>query len=103
MGRNLLHGRQTLKADGRRSQKARSILWRALPALCVPQCYSRSGRRCQTSRTPIEKVMDVLDDLVRQARILYAGISDAPAWWVAQAITIANLRGWPPFVAMRVE
>src|SRR6266403_1991983 len=35
--------------------------------------------------TPVEEVMRGLDDLVRQGKILYAGISDAPAWWVAQA------------------
>src|SRR6266851_5272962 len=53
--------------------------------------------------TPVEEVMRGLDDLVRQGKILYAGISDAPAWWVAQANTLAELRGWPPFIAMQVE
>jgi len=36
--------------------------------------------------TPGEEVMRGLDDLVRQGKVLYVGISDAPAWWVAQAI-----------------
>jgi len=30
--------------------------------------------------TPVEEVMRGLDDLVRQGKVLYAGISDAPAW-----------------------
>jgi aryl-alcohol dehydrogenase-like predicted oxidoreductase len=38
-----------------------------------------------------------LDDLVRQGKVLYVGISDAPAWWIAQANTLAQLRGWSPF------
>ena len=44
--------------------------------------------------TPVEEVMRGLDDLVRQGKVLYIGISDAPAWWVAQANTLASLRGW---------
>ena len=43
--------------------------------------------------TPVEEVMRGLDDLVRQGKVLYVGISDAPAWWVAQANTLAGLRG----------
>jgi len=53
--------------------------------------------------TPIEEVMRALDDLVRAGKILYAGISDTPAWRVSQANTIAELRGWTPFVALQVE
>ncbi|HUC85698.1 MAG TPA: aldo/keto reductase, partial [Candidatus Acidoferrales bacterium] len=34
---------------------------------------------------------------------LYAGISDAPAWWVARANTIAELRGWTPFAGLQIE
>jgi aryl-alcohol dehydrogenase-like predicted oxidoreductase len=48
--------------------------------------------------TPVEEVMRGLDDLVRQGKVLYVGISDAPAWWIAQANTLAQLRGWSPFV-----
>lgn len=53
--------------------------------------------------TPVEEVMRGFDDLVRQGKILYAGISDAPAWWVARANTIAELRGWSPFVGLQIE
>jgi aryl-alcohol dehydrogenase-like predicted oxidoreductase len=53
--------------------------------------------------TPLEEVMRGLDDLVRQGKILYAGISDAPAWWIAQANTLAHLRGWSPFVGLQIE
>jgi aryl-alcohol dehydrogenase-like predicted oxidoreductase len=50
-----------------------------------------------------EEVMRGLDDLVRQGKILYVGISDAPAWWIAQANTLAELRGWTQFVGLQIE
>jgi len=53
--------------------------------------------------TPVEETMRGLDDLVRQGKILYAGISDAPAWWIAQANTLAELRGWTRFVGLQIE
>jgi aryl-alcohol dehydrogenase-like predicted oxidoreductase len=53
--------------------------------------------------TPVEEVMRGLDDLVRQGKVLYVGISDAPAWWVAQANTLAQLRGWSPFIGLQIE
>ncbi len=53
--------------------------------------------------TPVEEVMRGLDDLVRQGKILYVGISDAPAWWIAQANTLAELRGWTQFVGLQIE
>lgn len=53
--------------------------------------------------TPIEEVMRAFDDMVRQGKVLYIGISDAPAWIIAQANTLAQCYGWTPFVAMQVE
>jgi aryl-alcohol dehydrogenase-like predicted oxidoreductase len=53
--------------------------------------------------TPVEEVMRGLDDLVRQGKVLYVGISDAPAWWIAQANALAHLRGWSPFVGLQIE
>src|SRR5689334_14110577 len=53
-------------------------------------------------RTPIEEMMRALDDAVRAGKILYVGISDAPAWVVARANTIAELRGWSPFVGLQI-
>jgi len=53
--------------------------------------------------TPVEEVMRGLDDLVRQGKVLYVGISDAPAWWIARANTLAQLRGWSPFVGLQIE
>lgn len=53
--------------------------------------------------TPVEEVMRAFDDLVRQGKVLYIGVSDAPAWWIAQANTIADLRGWTKFVGLQIE
>jgi len=53
--------------------------------------------------TPVEEVMRAFDDLVRQGKVLYTGISDAPAWWIAQANTLAELRGWTPFIGLQIE
>ncbi|HVM61538.1 MAG TPA: aldo/keto reductase [Verrucomicrobiae bacterium] len=53
--------------------------------------------------TPVEEVMRAFDDLVRAGKVLYIGISDAPAWWVARANTLAEWRGWTPFAALQIE
>lgn len=53
--------------------------------------------------TPAEEVMRGFDDLVRQGKVLYVGVSDAAAWWIAKANTLAELRGWSPFVALQIE
>lgn len=52
--------------------------------------------------TPIEEIMRGLDDLVRAGSVHYVGLSDSPAWLVAQANTLAAFRGWSPFVAEQV-
>lgn len=53
--------------------------------------------------TPIEEILRGIDDLVRAGKVLYAGISDTPAWVVSQANTIADLRGWTRFNALQIE
>ncbi|GAB5553229.1 MAG: aldo/keto reductase [Saprospiraceae bacterium] len=53
--------------------------------------------------TPIEEMMRALDDLVRAGKILYIGTSDAPAWVTSRANTMAELRGWTPFIGNQLE
>ncbi|MEH1888585.1 MAG: aldo/keto reductase [Nostoc sp.] len=53
--------------------------------------------------TPIEEVLRSLDDVVRQGKVLYIGISDTPAWIISQANTIAQYQGWTQFVALQIE
>jgi aryl-alcohol dehydrogenase-like predicted oxidoreductase len=53
--------------------------------------------------TPVEEVMRALDDLVRAGKVLYVGVSDTPAWVVSRANTMAELRGWTPFVGLQIR
>lgn len=53
--------------------------------------------------TPVEEVMRGLDDLVAMGKVHYVGVSDTPAWIVARANTIAELKGWTPFTGLQVE
>ena len=46
-----------------------------------------------------DEIMRGLDDLVRSGKILYAGICNTPAWRIAEMQTLADLRGWTPFIA----
>lgn len=51
--------------------------------------------------TPIEEVMRALDDAVRAGKVLYIGISDAPAWVTARANALAELQGWTSFIGLQ--
>jgi aryl-alcohol dehydrogenase-like predicted oxidoreductase len=53
--------------------------------------------------TPVEEILRAMDDLVRAGKLVYVGISDAPAWQVSRMQTIAELRGWSPLIALQVE
>ncbi|KPI01733.1 Aryl-alcohol dehydrogenase (NADP(+)) [Actinobacteria bacterium OK006] len=53
--------------------------------------------------TPVPEIMRSLDDQVRAGKIHYVGIANWPAWEVAQANTLAELRGWSPFVGMQIR
>jgi aryl-alcohol dehydrogenase-like predicted oxidoreductase len=80
----------------------------------VAQC-EQSLRRLQTDYidlywlhawdrwTPIEETMAALHDLVTSGKVRYVGVSDTPAWKVAQANVLATFRGFSPFVALQIE
>lgn len=53
--------------------------------------------------TPVEEVMRALDDVVRAGKVRYIGVSDTPAWIVSRANTLAELRGWTPFIGLQIE
>lgn len=55
------------------------------------------------SMTPTEEIMRGLDDLISRGLVHYVGVSDAPAWVVSQANTMAQLRGWSQFIGLQVE
>ena len=53
--------------------------------------------------TPIEETLRALDDQVRAGKVLYVGMSDAPAWLIARANAIAEERDWTPFCALQTQ
>jgi aryl-alcohol dehydrogenase-like predicted oxidoreductase len=53
--------------------------------------------------TPVDEVVRALDDAVSAGKILYAGLSDAPAWVASRANTLAEWRGWTPFITLQLE
>jgi aryl-alcohol dehydrogenase-like predicted oxidoreductase len=53
--------------------------------------------------TPIEEIARGVDDLARSGKILYAGLSDFPAWRVSAAAMLAELRGWTGVSAVQLE
>jgi aryl-alcohol dehydrogenase-like predicted oxidoreductase len=53
--------------------------------------------------TPIDEVMRALDDLTKQGKINYIGISDTPAWVISRGQTLAELMGWNKFISLQVE
>jgi len=53
--------------------------------------------------TPPDEAIRALDDQVRLGKVLYLGVSDTPAWVVAQMQTIATSHGWTPFAGLQIE
>ena len=53
--------------------------------------------------TPIGETLRALDDLVRAGKVLYVGISDAPAWIVSASNVLAELKGWTEYVGLQIE
>jgi aryl-alcohol dehydrogenase-like predicted oxidoreductase len=53
--------------------------------------------------TPIDETMAALDDLVRAGKVRYLGVSDTPAWKIAEANVTARFRGWSAFVGLQIE
>ncbi|WP_460141461.1 aldo/keto reductase [Pseudomonas sp. S2_E01] len=53
--------------------------------------------------TPMEEILRGFDDLVRAGKIHYAGLSNFPAWRIARADVLAEVRGFAPIAAIQVE
>jgi aryl-alcohol dehydrogenase-like predicted oxidoreductase len=53
--------------------------------------------------TPIEETLAALDDLVRAGKVRYLGVSDTPAWKIAEANVTARFRGWSSFIGLQIE
>ncbi len=51
--------------------------------------------------TPIEETLEALHDVVKSGRVRYIGASSMYSWQFAQALYLADARGWPRFVSMQ--
>lgn len=51
--------------------------------------------------TPAEEVLETMASLVRAGKILYWGVSNAPAWWCAKLTTLAAAHGMPGPIALQ--
>ena len=52
--------------------------------------------------TPVDEVLRTFDDLVRAGKIRYAGLSDVPSWYAAQAQTLADAHSLPPMINLQL-
>jgi len=53
--------------------------------------------------TPIDETMSALDALVKSGKVRYIGVSDTPAWKIAEANVTAHFRGWSAFIGLQIE
>jgi aryl-alcohol dehydrogenase-like predicted oxidoreductase len=53
--------------------------------------------------TPYDEIVLSVADLIREGKILYAGLSSVPAWEVARMNTYADMHGLPAFIALQNE
>ncbi len=77
----------------------------------LTRAVEASLRRLQTDRidlyylhitditTPVDEILDTLDVLVRQGKILYVGTSKWPVPLIMEALWLADKHGWPRLVA----
>lgn len=53
--------------------------------------------------TPMDEILRGFDDLVSAGKIHYAGLSNFPAWRIARADLLADVRGWAPLAGIQLE
>ncbi|MGE0237102.1 MAG: aldo/keto reductase [Parvibaculaceae bacterium] len=49
--------------------------------------------------TPVEEVLGTLDDLVRQGKIRYVGVSNFSGWQIMKSLAVAERYGLPRYIA----
>jgi aryl-alcohol dehydrogenase-like predicted oxidoreductase len=53
--------------------------------------------------TPLEETLRTMDDLVSAGKVRYIGVSNTPAWKIAQSQMTAHFKGWTPFIGLQIE
>lgn len=51
--------------------------------------------------TPLDETLRAMDDIVRAGKVRYLGASSCYAWEFAQALALADQRGWSRFISMQ--
>jgi aryl-alcohol dehydrogenase-like predicted oxidoreductase len=81
----------------------------------IIQSVEDSLRRLQTDRidllymhcwdpiTPLEESVRTCDDLVRQGKVRYIGVSNFKAWQLMKALGLSDCNGWVRFVAAQYQ
>lgn len=81
----------------------------------IMQTCEESLRRLRTDRidlywmhlwdpfTPMEETLRALDDLVRAGKILHVGLSNTPAWMVAEAHWLSAWRNYMPIAGLQLQ
>ena len=53
--------------------------------------------------TPFDEIVLSVNDLIKEGKVLYAGLSSVPAWQVSRMNTYADYHGLHPFIALQNE
>ncbi len=79
----------------------------------IENCLNASLKRLETNyidlyilhmwdyNTPIEETMETLNNLIKNGKIKYIGISNCYAWQIAKANEIAKYNGWEQFISVQ--
>lgn len=51
--------------------------------------------------TPVEEVLQTFDQLVRDGKVRYVGVSNFSGWQVMKSLAAADRHGWPRYVAQQ--
>jgi aryl-alcohol dehydrogenase-like predicted oxidoreductase len=54
-------------------------------------------------QTPLDEMLQALDDLVRQGKVLYTACSNYEAWRLMEALWTSDSRGWTRFAAYQPQ
>jgi aryl-alcohol dehydrogenase-like predicted oxidoreductase len=58
---------------------------------------------CWDPVTPIEESLRTFDDLVRQGKVRYIGVSNFKAWQLMKALGLSDQNGWASFIAAQYQ
>ena len=54
------------------------------------------------NHTPIEETLEALNDLVREGKVRYIGISDFSGWQIAKSVVLQESKNWARFVSAQM-